>query len=281
VPVKERHLPRYSQPACGAVSHAVRVQTLEQDRPADYLTRLAASDLGRSYKSLVVDEMKINAGQVVLDLGCGPGTDLGAFAAAVGPAGRVVGIDSDPAAVSPARRLVSDWPQTTVEVADAHALPLSAGSVDRVHTDRVLQHVDNPASVIAEVARVLRPSGVAAFAEPDWDTLVVDYPDLAVAEAYRRFVVEHAVRNAHAGRQLPALCEHQRLTAPRVIPVTAVFRDVTQADRILGFKRVTDRTVAAGYLSSRQADQWLTHLRTGPFFASVTLFVTLAGKPPG
>ncbi len=30
--------------------------TLEGERAADYLTRLAASDLGRSYKSLVLNE---------------------------------------------------------------------------------------------------------------------------------------------------------------------------------------------------------------------------------
>jgi hypothetical protein len=34
----------------------VMANTLEGERAADYLTRLAASDLGRSYKSLVLNE---------------------------------------------------------------------------------------------------------------------------------------------------------------------------------------------------------------------------------
>ncbi len=54
--------------------------TLEGERPADYLTRLAASDLGRSYKSLVLNELGVQPGAVVVDLGCGPGADLAALA---------------------------------------------------------------------------------------------------------------------------------------------------------------------------------------------------------
>ena len=252
------------------------VRTLEKARPGNYLTRLAASDLGRAYKALVLDEMDVRSGHLVLELGCGPGTDLAAFAAAVGPAGRVVGIDSDPGAVRAAAGVADSWPQATVELGDVHALALPDDSVDRVHTDRVLQHVDDPAVAIAEVARVLKPSGIAGLAEPDWDTLVVDHPRPALVEAYRRFVVERSVRNARIGRQLPALCERQGMPVMRVAPVTAVFRDVTQADHLLGFQRVTDRAVAAGYLSEAEADAWLSHLRTEPFFASVTLFVTLA-----
>ncbi|WP_219635524.1 methyltransferase domain-containing protein [Nocardioides ungokensis] len=150
--------------------------TLETERPADYLARLAASDLGRAYKALVVDEMDVAAGHHVLDLGCGPGADLAAFAAAVGPEGRVMGLDSDPDAVREAEHLATAWPQVTVEHGDVHSLRLPDHSVHRVHTDRVLQHVEDPDVAVGEVARVLAPSGLACFAEPDWDTLVIDHP---------------------------------------------------------------------------------------------------------
>ncbi|HEU4998865.1 MAG TPA: methyltransferase domain-containing protein [Lapillicoccus sp.] len=251
---------------------------LESARPSDYLTRLAVSTFGRSYKALVVDELACRPGDVVVDLGCGPGADLPALAAAVGPAGTVLGIDEDPVAVEEARRATADLAQVSVDQGDGHRLALEDRSVDRVHTDRVLQHVAGPSAVVAEVARVLRADGIAGLAEPDWDTLVIDHPDPARPDAYRRFVTDEVVRNSRIGRRLPALCELAGLRVNRVVPVTAVFRDVAEADRVLGFQRVTERAVDAGYLTPTDAVAWLEHLRSAPFFALATIFVTVAQR---
>ena len=249
---------------------------LEAERPDDYVRRLAASDLGRAYKALVVDELQIAPGDTVVDLGCGPGADLSAYSAAVGATGRVLGIDSDSHAVAHAAdELVGDQ-RVEVRVGDIHDLDLADRSVDRIHTDRVLQHVARPEVVVGEAARVLRPGGIAAFAEPDWDTLVIDHPDPATSASYRAFVNDRVVRNARIGRQLPAMCQRNGLRIVRVVPVTAVFRDVVEADRLLGFQRVTARAVRAGYIAAEAAGSWLDHVRSEPFFASVSLFVTVS-----
>ncbi|MFZ2501272.1 MAG: EamA family transporter [Nocardioides sp.] len=63
------------------------------------------------------------------------------------------------------------------------------------------------------------------------------------------------------------------------IPVTAIFRDTAEADRVFGCQRATARAVQAGYLSDAAGATWLDHLRTERLFASVTLFVTLAMRP--
>jgi len=250
----------------------------ERTRPDDYLTRLAASDLGQSYKSLALSELSIAPGHTVLDLGCGPATDLPAFANAADPGGTVIGLDHDPLAVAKARERTAAWTTVDVRQGDVHATQLPDHGVDRVHTDRVLQHVTNPLDALREVHRVLRPTGRAVFAEPDWDTLIVDYPDLEVPRAYRRFIVERVVRNASIGRQLPGLADRAGMTITRIIPITTVFRDATAADMILGFRRVTERAVVAQYLTQHTADLWIEHLATRPFFASLTLFIVV-GQP--
>jgi SAM-dependent methyltransferase len=254
----------------------VMTSKLEAERPEHYLKRLAASDLGRAYKSLVIDEMRVHSGAFVVDLGCGPGIDLPGFAIAVGPSGRVLGIDNDRSAVTGARHVASRFPWVGAEHGDIHRVELADQSVDRVHTDRVLQHVADPPAVIGEVQRVLVRGGVAGFAEPDWDTLVIDYPDSRIPVAYRRFITEQVVRNARIGREIPALCESAGLIVARVVPVTAVFRDVARADQVFGFERVTHRAVASNYLTDDEANAWLSHLQSGQLFASVTLFLTVA-----
>src|SRR5262245_49000563 len=69
--------------------------------PIEYLDRAATSRPGRDYKGRLLTGLRLRPGQVVLDVGCGPGTDLAALAAAVGAVGaasgdgRVIGVDTD------------------------------------------------------------------------------------------------------------------------------------------------------------------------------------------
>ncbi|MGF6886691.1 ubiquinone/menaquinone biosynthesis C-methylase UbiE [Nocardia sp. GAS34] len=251
---------------------------LETTRPDDYLRRLADSDIGRRYKAIAVEQLGVRGGDTVVDLGCGPGADLVALAEAVGPDGRVIGVDVDAAAVEQARAEHALDSRIEVHHGDIHDLPLADGSADRARTDRVLQHVNRPDVVLDEIRRLLRPGGTVVFAEPDWETLVVDSRDRELSRAYTRFVADVAVRNGAIGRQLPALALRAGLEVGDVLPITTVFRDLEPADRVLGFARVCHRAVEAEYLTREQADRWLEGLAAEPFFASVTLFIVSATR---
>ncbi|MFI0906064.1 methyltransferase domain-containing protein [Streptomyces sioyaensis] len=241
-----------------------------------YLDRLATTDLGRSYKARMLDELEIRPGQTVLDLGCGPGTDLGSLAEAVTATGRAIGVDHDQAAVDAARERTAEQHTVTVQLGDIHDLPLSDGIADRARTDRVLQHVADPAKALHEIRRVLRPAGRIVMGEPDWGTLTVDHPDSDLSRAYTRYVTDKVIRNARIGMQLPRLAAEAGFTVPTVIPVTPVFRDVHAADKILGLERTTQRALAAGYLTEDAARSWLEHLVSGPFLATVTFYIVVA-----
>ncbi|MET9919207.1 methyltransferase domain-containing protein [Streptomyces sp. NPDC006435] len=241
-----------------------------------YLDRLAATDAARSYKSVMLHALDARPGETALDLGCGPGTDLGALAEAVGSSGRVIGIDSSQEMVEQARRRTENLPAVEVEPGDIHTLPFEDGSIDRARTDRVLQHVTDPARALAEARRVLRPGGRLVMGEPDWDSLAIDHPDLEVSRAYTRHVTDRVVRNGVIGRQLARLALDAGFAVPTVVPVASVFRDVQAADQVLGIQRNTERAVSAGYLPAPASQRWLDHLATGSFFAAVTLYVVVA-----
>ncbi|MEV7119519.1 methyltransferase domain-containing protein [Kitasatospora griseola] len=249
-------------------------ETVVPDRIA-YQERLAATDQVRAYKHVLLDALDARPGHLVLDWGCGPGTDLDALARAVTARGRVLGIDHDPEMVRRAGAL----PHAHVLHADVHRLPLAADSADRVRTDRLLQHLADVPRALAEAHRVLRPGGRLVAAEPDWDTLAVDHPDLDIARAWSRHLADRIVRNPVIGRQLPRLAAQSGLDVRAVVPVTSVYREVRAADQVLGLHRNTERAVAGGYLTRRQADDFLDHLARGPFLASVTLHVVTAEKP--
>ena len=72
-------------------------------------------------------------GDVALDLYCGAGLFAGALAPVVGPAGTVVGVEADAAAVRDARHNLREWPWARVHKADVAAMlrrggPRGAGS---------------------------------------------------------------------------------------------------------------------------------------------------------
>ncbi len=244
--------------------------------PIAYLDRVAATDLGRFYKGRMLDALDVCPGHTVLDLGCGPGTDLAALARAVTATGTVIGVDHDQAAVSAARERTADEHTVSVRLGDLHDLPLPDHAADRARTDRVLQHVTDPARVLRETHRVLRPGGRLVMGEPDWETLTVDHPDTDLSRAYTAYVTDKAVRNSRIGRQLPRLATEAGFTVPSVVPITPVFRDARAADQTLGLERTTRRAVAAGYLTDEAARRWLDHLSTGPFLAAVTFYVVVA-----
>lgn len=151
--------------------------------PVQYLTQVAATEAARRYKELAKQALDLHVGQIVLDIGCGPGADVSQLVAAVGPT-ESSGSTHDPTMISEARlRTISESPLGFAGA--TRTLPFRDASVDRARTDRVLQLVNDPNAVLAEVRRVLRPHGRAVFAEPDWDTLAIGSTDLAMSAAYR------------------------------------------------------------------------------------------------
>jgi arsenite methyltransferase len=103
----------------------------------------------------------IEPGAVVLDLGCGAGTDLLIAAQMTGAAGRAIGVDMTPAMLDRARASARAMGLENVELHEAliESLPLEDESVDVVISNGVIDLVPDKDAVFAEIDRVLRPGG--------------------------------------------------------------------------------------------------------------------------
>ncbi len=244
-----------------------------------YLDNAADSDVGRRYKRDLLAALRVEPGLAALDVGCGPGTDLPALAVAVGEGGTVVGVDRDPVMVERARQRTAALPQVQVRTGDAHGLPVDNASVDRARADRVLQHLADPAEAVAEMRRVLRPGGLVALAEPDWDTLAIDAADLATSRAYTRYVCGDVVRNAAIGRHLGRLLHDAGFVVESVDATVVLFRDYASAEAILRMPAVAERAWRAGAVEERAARDWLADLADGPFLAAFTFFTAIGCAP--
>jgi ArsR family transcriptional regulator len=93
---------------------------------------------------------------VIGDLGCGTGQVTAALAPFVA---RVVAVDGSAAMLQAARKRLHGSDNVDLRRGDLEALPIDDGRLDAATLMLVLHHVAEPARALAEVARVLKPSG--------------------------------------------------------------------------------------------------------------------------
>ncbi|MEV1114894.1 class I SAM-dependent methyltransferase [Actinosynnema sp. NPDC049800] len=104
----------------------------------------------------------VGPGISVLDVGTGVGEPALTAAAAVGPTGRVVGVDLSPAMIDLARRRADGLDNVEFLVGDVESLDLPRGGFDVVLGRWSLMFPPDPVRAFRSVAEVLRSGGVLA-----------------------------------------------------------------------------------------------------------------------
>ncbi|HEY3921237.1 MAG TPA: class I SAM-dependent methyltransferase [Gaiellaceae bacterium] len=151
-------------------------------------------------------------GDVILDYGCGPGNDLVGFLLYTA-CSRVVGADVSPKSLELARGRL-DLHRLDVEryslvrLLDSRpAIPSPDSSVDFVHCAGVLQHTTDPAAILGELRRVVRPdaSGRVMVYNRDslWFHLYTAYQRMIVQGMFGGLSVEEAFARNTDGPDCP------------------------------------------------------------------------------
>ncbi len=132
----------------------------------DPLIRLTTRE--STFKRRLVEQAAPEAGQRVLDLGCGTGT-LALLVAEVEPQADVAGLDADPEMLAQARQK-AERAGVELELTEGFSteLPFADASFDLVLSTLFFHHLDpeSKRQTAREIARVLRPGGKLHVA--DW-----------------------------------------------------------------------------------------------------------------
>jgi ubiquinone/menaquinone biosynthesis C-methylase UbiE len=221
-----------------------------------------------------IDMLRLQPGASVLDVGCGLGHDAEAILGAVGPAGRVVGIDTSQDLIEKAiERTQAIFPRPEFRAGDALALEFADNTFDACRTDRVLQHLNDPARAVMEMVRVTRPGGRVSALDVDWHTLAIAGGDITVAQAIARQHAFIASSQGDIGRRLVQLLMDAGCDDVDVDAEVCLLRDLGTANFALHIRSMLEAAITGGAIARDMGEAWWEAVQEldarGRFFASV------------
>jgi ubiquinone/menaquinone biosynthesis C-methylase UbiE len=235
-------------------------------------------DAWLAYKTWSFDLLALVDGDHVLDVGCGTGEDARVIAGRF-PGVSVTGIDASEEKIREARARTLGLPRPVdFRPGDACALPFEDETFDASRADRVLHHLVDPGKALAEMARVTRPGGRVVVCDTDYDSLVVEAPDLGLTH---RILAHHADRmeSGRVGRRLPGLFLDAGLGPVEVTPRAALA--TLYDEEVLKLRDKAERAVAAGVITAADAARWVESLididRAGRFVCA-QIVLTVCGR---
>lgn len=139
----------------------------------------------------------LEEGNTVVDLGAGGGFDCFLAAKAVGPAGRVIGVDMTPAMIDRARSNAdrNGHPNVMIRLGEVEHLPVADETDDVIISNCVINLSPQKQQVFHEAYRVLKPGGRLAIADivrtaPFPSTVALDADSLTSCVAHASSIRE-------------------------------------------------------------------------------------------
>ena len=219
-------------------------------------------------------------GDVICDIGCGPGTELVRIAQILGPDGVAIGVDPSVTMLEETQRRADDANvRVDLHARDGRETGLPADSCDGVRMERVIQHVGDIDALVTEAIRITRPGGRIVLVDSDWGSLMVYPGNRVLMERIKGMFASHILPEAWAGRRL-----HDALLRHGLVDVQSSVYPVQADSGVLHtLAGMYQRFVGSQLMTQGQADEHLEELasafETGGAVFAVSMFVA-SGRVP-
>jgi ubiquinone/menaquinone biosynthesis C-methylase UbiE len=225
-----------------------------------------------------MDLLGLQIGEIVLDIGFGPGYFASELADRVGSTGRVEAVDTSESMLSVASAVCSGKPQVRLQVADAANLPFAEHEFDAALAVQTLAYVPDVAQALLELNRVLKPNGRAVVADIDWGSLIWHARDKANAEKILKVLLSEHFANPYLPRHLTLMLTEAGFKVTRT--ESLVMYNNTIDPYVFGLTKIAGRFVigrhgiTAENVAAWEADMTQLNAEGGYFFsANQYLFV--------
>lgn len=172
----------------------------------------------------------LQAGQRVLDCGCGPGSITFGIAARVAP-GQVDAIDMDASQIELAQQRAreADLANVAFRQASIYELPFPDDHFDAIFSHALFEHLRDHGAAARECLRVLKPGGVIGLATPDWEAFIVAPATPARRAAVQAYVDRQSANGGDpgTGRKLATILADAGFRQPRMHARFEVYDPIT------------------------------------------------------
>ncbi|MBO9449812.1 methyltransferase domain-containing protein [Tropicibacter sp. R16_0] len=175
-----------------------------QERIADAMEARCLEPAQVAIRKAYLSNLDLPPDAKALELGSGTGHVTRDLIKVAGAAS-AHGIEPSPVMVARANRDFGDDPRLSFSQGDAKATGLPDSSVDMVLLHTLLCHVPGPQDVLTEVHRILKPGGVLAICDGDYDTATAQIADFDPLDQLVRFMIDQNVTNLWIMRQITGL----------------------------------------------------------------------------
>ncbi|MGZ8467088.1 MAG: class I SAM-dependent methyltransferase, partial [Candidatus Binatia bacterium] len=123
------------------------------------------SDMRSQLTTKLIEALTLKGGEAILDLATGTGRVARPLSKQM-QSGRIVGVDEALAMLDVGHHHKDPIARYELSAGEADKLPFKSGIFDRAFVSFSLHHFGNPAGVVGEVQRVLKPSGRFVVLDP-------------------------------------------------------------------------------------------------------------------
>lgn len=226
-------------------------------------------------------QMALVPSSQLLEVGCGTGAMLRLLARRGDFSGKGFGVDQCSTFIDAARkfsRAENVHERLVFQVGDAHCLDFPAATFDVVIAHTLISHVTEPAKVLSEMARVVRPGGMLVIFDGDYASLTYAFRDHVFGHQMDAALASATFNNPRIMRDLP------RLLPDLGLRLKAAWGDaVVEIGNGSYFKSFAETyapfVTRAGLLPPQAVEAWLDEQRqamaSGTFFAACNYYTYL------
>ena len=255
-------------------------------RMVDVLDQRSASLDQVKLRERIIELSGVGPGDSVVEIGCGTGALLCDLARSVGPGGRVIGTDVQPAFVQAAIERLSKAGYASIsEVKSESAEKLSLGSesANVCFAQTTLVHLPEKIlrQALLEMVRVVRKGGKVISVDQDGDTWIIDHPNRDLTRRIVAFNCDHRYADGWTGRRLRRFFREAGLCDAAVYPWTHM--DVEAESYLFAMAtRLAKAAAEAGVILMTEHDEWMQQLyataSAGNFFSSINFYTCVGTR---